>query len=62
MHDHGIELSLVRESDVAGEQELLSDFGIYGERAVGVRDLDERARTFRYLLELAAQHLRLAFD
>lgn len=41
-HKHGISLRLVRESEIEGETELLGDFGIYGDRAVGILDLDDQ--------------------
>ncbi len=49
-HNHGLRVSLARESDVAGEPDLLADTGIYGVRAVGVQELDERSRTQRFTL------------
>lgn len=61
-HAHGIELSLVRESDLGCEPELLADFGVYGGRAVGVQELDEQARTVRFLLDFDPQAVRLALD
>jgi hypothetical protein len=38
-HDHGLSLSLVRESDLLSEEDLLCDFGIYGDRATGINDI-----------------------
>lgn len=61
-HDQGIAVSLVRESDIACESELLADFGIYGDRAVGVQELDEQARTIRFILDFSPQSIRLAQD
>jgi hypothetical protein len=61
-HDQGIAVSLVRESDIASEWELLADFGIYGDRAVGVQELDEQARTIRFILDFSPQSIRLAKD
>ena len=61
-HDQGIDVSLVRESAMGGEPELLADFGIYGGRAVGVQDLDEQARTIRFSLDFDPQAVRLARD
>ena len=55
-------MSLVRESDIACEWELLADFGIYGDRAVGVQELDEQARTIRFILDFSPQSIRLARD
>jgi hypothetical protein len=61
-HDHGIWLLLVRESEIAGEPDLLADFGIYGERATGVQELDDQSRTLRFILHFDPQNVRLARD
>lgn len=61
-HDHGLHLVLVREAALRGEPELLADFGIYGDRAVGTQDLDERSRTVRFTLSFDPQAVRLAND
>lgn len=49
-HYRGLAVWLVRESSLANEPELLRDFGIYGERAVGEQNLDEESRTIRFTL------------
>jgi hypothetical protein len=61
-HDHGLHLVLVRESAVAGEPDLLADFGIYGDRAVGTLETDERSRPIRFTLTFDPQAVRLADD
>jgi hypothetical protein len=61
-HDHGLHLLLVRESALDGEPDLLCDFGIYGNRAVGTQELDERSRTVRFTLSFDPQAVRLAED
>jgi hypothetical protein len=61
-HDHGLHLVLVRESAVAGEPDLLADFGIYGDRAVGTLETDERSRPVRFTLTFDPQAVRLAED
>jgi hypothetical protein len=61
-HDNGLRIRLVRESDVAGEPDLLADIGIYGTRAFGVQELDERCRTVRFVLQFDPQAVRLAKD
>ena len=61
-HDHGLHLVLVRANDLATEPDLLADFGIYGDRAVGTQDLDERSRTVRFTLDFSPQTVRLAED
>lgn len=49
-HRHGIWIRLVRESVVAEEPDLLADFGIYGNRAVGIQIADPAGRTIRFQL------------
>lgn len=61
-HDHGLFVSLVRESEAAREPDLLADMGIYGTRAVGVQELDENSRTLRFTLNLDPQAVRAAED
>jgi hypothetical protein len=61
-HNHGLWVLLVREADLAGEPDLLTDMGIYGNRAVGVQELDEHARTARFVLHFDPQAVRLAED
>lgn len=58
----GIGLSLVRESEIAAEPDLLADFGIYGTRATGVHELDEQGRTLRFVLQFDLESLKLAAD
>jgi hypothetical protein len=48
--ERGVSVQIVRESDLAGEPDLMCDFGIYGDRAVGVQELDEQSRTVRFVL------------
>lgn len=59
-HEHGIRLSLVRESDLLAEEELLADFGIYGDRATGVQEIDDQCRTIRFTLRFDKESLKLA--
>jgi hypothetical protein len=61
-HDCGIEVSVVRESEIATEADLLVDFGIYGDRAVGIQELDEQSRTIRFVLDFDRPSLNLAHD
>jgi hypothetical protein len=51
-HNHGLWVTLVRESDLGREPDLLVDLGIYGDRAVGIQELDEQGRTLRFTLDL----------
>ena len=46
----GIHVSLLRESDLSKEPDLLRDFAIYGDRATGMQELDEDSRTVRFVL------------
>jgi hypothetical protein len=61
-HNHGLFLRLVRDCDLATEPDLLADIGIYGQRAYGVQELDERCRTVRFVLHFDPQTIRLARD
>ena len=61
-HGHGVWVVLVRESDLDSEPDLRTDFGIYGERAVGTQELDERSRTTRFTLSFDSTEVRLGID
>ncbi len=61
-NNHGLDITLVRESDLASEPDLLADIGVYGERACGTQELDERSRTVRFILYFDRQAVRLAKD
>lgn len=61
-YNHGIWVTLVQESALRSEPDLLGDFGIYGERAVGVQELDDRCRTQRFVLYFDQKNVKLAFD
>lgn len=56
----GIVVSLIRESDLANEPELLRDFAIYGDRAVGIQELDELSHTRRFMLSFDQSAIRKA--
>ncbi len=58
-HNHGVWVMLVRENDLDDEPDLRSDFGIYGNRAIGTEDLDDRSRTTRFTLSFDATEVRL---
>ena len=49
-HRQGIQVSLLKESELTSEPELCRDMGIYGHRAVGIQELDERCRTLTFTL------------
>jgi hypothetical protein len=61
-HNHGLWVIVVRERDLAAEPDLLADFGLYDERAVGTQDCDERSRTVRFALDFGPAAIRLALD
>lgn len=61
-HSHGLWVALARESELARKPDLLVDLGIYGDRAVGMQDLDDRARTLRFVLDFTPEAVRLAED
>jgi len=50
-HIAGIWIKLVRQSQLAGETDLVADIGIYGTRAVGQQTLDEMGRTVKFTLD-----------
>jgi hypothetical protein len=58
----GIAISLVRERDLASEPDLLGDFGIYGDTAMGTHELDTESRTVRFVLSFDPRSLKLARD
>jgi hypothetical protein len=61
-HNHGLWIMLVREAELTREPDVLCDFGIYGDRAVGTQELDAHARTLRFTLEFSGEAVRLAED
>ena len=61
-HDRGSWILLVRECEIVSEPDLLCDFGIYGDRATGVQELDEQSRTLRFVLFFDSQSIKLARD
>ena len=50
-HKRGIVVRLVRESQIEDEPGLLSDFGIYGDRAAGQLGLDDQCRTIQFTFD-----------
>ena len=58
----GIIVSLIRESDLTNEPDLLRDFAIYGDRAIGIQEMDEHARTVRFVLSFDQPSIRQALD
>jgi hypothetical protein len=58
----GIVLYLVREGDLSSEQDLLGDFGIYGDFATGAHELDSGSRTVRFILSFDPRSIKLARD
>lgn len=56
----GIRVSLIRESRLSEEPELLNDFGIYGNRALGMQRLDAAGRTTRFILSFDFDEVRRA--
>jgi len=57
---HGIWIRLVRESQLAGETDLVFDFGIYGTRAVGRQLADMTGRTIRFDLSFDFEKVKRA--
>ena len=46
----GVWISVVRDSLLEGDPDLLTDFGLYGNRAVGFQQVDDHGRTVRFSL------------
>ena len=61
-YQRGISIGLIRESDIDAEPELFCDFGIYGDRATGLWELDNQCRTVRFTLDFSEQSIRLAVE
>lgn len=61
-HDHGFNVSPVRESDLTAEPDLVADIGVYGDHACYIQELDEMARTIRFVLSFDPQAVRQATD
>jgi hypothetical protein len=57
--DGSIRVYIVRDSALGADPDLRTDFGIYGEDAIGVQELDENARTrkFTFYFNDTARHL-----
>lgn len=58
----GIHVSLLRESNLSKEPDLLRDFAIYGDRATGMQELDEDSRTVRFVLSFDEPSIQKALD
>ncbi|MBX3435796.1 MAG: hypothetical protein KF847_20960 [Pirellulales bacterium] len=56
----GVRVWLVRDSLLEGDQDLLADFGLYGNRAVGFQQIDEHGRTVRFTLSFDFAELMAA--
>lgn len=61
-HYRGVSMSLVLEGDLEGEPDLLHDFGIYGDRAIGEHEFDAESRTVRFSLRFDGPAIHLAND
>ena len=59
-HRHGIQLRLVRLSELRQEPDLQADFGIYGHRAVGTQELTPYSTTQRFVLSFDFDRVRAA--
>ncbi|MEX2171081.1 MAG: hypothetical protein WD851_17310 [Pirellulales bacterium] len=61
-YNHGFWICLVRESELASEPDLRVDMGLYGPRAVGFQEIDERCRTLRFTLHFDVHQIRIGRD
>ena len=59
-HDHGIWVGLVRESQIAHVSDLLSEFGIFGDRALAVREHNDEQLSIPYVLSFDAVQIQKA--
>lgn len=59
-HYRGVTVHLVRENDLVGEPDLLRDFGIYGDRAVGEQHVDGESRTVSFTFWFDCSQIELA--
>lgn len=59
-HRRGVRVMLVRESLLDAERDLLADFGLYGNRAVGFQQIDDHGRTVRFTLSFDFAELMAA--
>jgi hypothetical protein len=57
-YNFGLWIGLVRESRLLSEPDLLEDIGIYGNRAVGIQELDGRGKTAQFRLSFKEKDVR----
>src|SRR5262249_14871020 len=58
--DGAIRIFVVRDSALASDADLRVDFGIYGDEAVGIQEVDDLARTKKFTFFFDATEKRLA--
>ena len=61
-YSQGIQIGLVRASELEPESDLLVDFGIYGDAAVGYQVTDELGQTVRYEMLFGRHQVQAAED
>ena len=61
-YSQGIQVGLVRLSDLEQEADLVHDFGIYGDTAAGYQTTDEIGQTVQYEMRFGSPRVRLAED
>lgn len=59
-HKHGIDVGLIRLSELDEESSLACDIGIYGDSAVGRQETDFEGRTTRFELNFTTPAVRIA--
>ena len=59
-HQAGVSVLVCLEDDIRHEPDLPMDFGVYGDRAVGVQQLDDRCRTESFELSFDREEVQLA--
>lgn len=58
----GIQVGLLRSSDLEGDRDLMRDFGIYGSTCTGYQTTDEIGQTVRFEMRFGPHHVRYAED
>jgi hypothetical protein len=61
-HYRGVSVLLLRENDLVAEPDLLRDFGIYGNRAVGDLHIDSESRTVSFELSFETAAVQMAVE
>jgi hypothetical protein len=61
-YSKGIQVGVLRLSDLDGDRDLIRDFGIYGATATGYQTTDEIGQTVHFEMHFGPNHVRQAED